>query len=172
MLKYTRLAVLGFFFALVFPALSHAGEPRQIGTYGDWSVYVFIEDGQKVCYMLSTPKNMEGEYKKRGDVYVMVTNRPSENAKNVFSYMAGYSYKPSSDATALVDSNKFTLFTKDETAWAPDSAGDEKIIGALRKGSKLVVKGVSARGTATTDTFGLKGSSQAHDVIMKECGMN
>jgi len=34
-----------------------------------------------------------------------------------------------------------------------------------------VVKGVSARGTNTVDTFGLSGSSAAYKAISSECGI-
>ena len=47
----------------------------------------------------------------------------------------------------------------------------QKRTDAIRKGSKVVVKGTSSRGTLTTDTFSLKGSGNAHDAITKECNM-
>jgi hypothetical protein len=153
-----------------FTSAAKASDPKLIGTYGDWSAYVFMEDGNKVCYMASQPKKAEGNYSRRGDVFALVTNRPAEGSKNVFSYITGYAYKPGSDAAVTIDNQKFTLFTQDDTAWAPDAATDNKIVEALRKGSKLVVKGTSSRGTETTDSFGLSGSGAAHDAIEKECG--
>lgn len=145
--------------------------PKKIGEFGDWSAYVFMEDGNKVCYMASQPKKDEGNYSRRGEIFALITHRPAEGSKNVFSYIAGYPYKGGSDATVTIDSNSFALFTQDDTAWAPDAATDNKIADALRKGSKMVVKGTSSRGTTTSDTFGLKGSGGAHDAINKECGM-
>ena len=146
-----------------------AGEPTKIGDYGDWSAYSFLENGKKVCYMVSSPKTDEGKYTRRGDIYTLITHRPSENTRNVFSYIAGYPYKQDSDVTVKVDSKEFQLFTYEETAWAPDSSTDNALTGALRKGSKMVVKGKSKRGTLTTDTYSLKGSGAAHDAISKAC---
>jgi hypothetical protein len=40
---------------------------------------------------------------------------------------------------------------------------------ALRKGADAVVKGVSAKGTETIDTFPLKGLAQALDKLAQEC---
>ena len=40
---------------------------------------------------------------------------------------------------------------------------------ALRKGADATVKGVSAKGTETTDTFPLKGLAQALDKLAQEC---
>ena len=43
------------------------------------------------------------------------------------------------------------------------------MVDAMRKGSDLVVKGESGRGTKTTDTFSLKGIGQALDRVAQEC---
>lgn len=149
------------------PAL--AADSEMIATHGKWSVFRVKEGGAKVCYMASEPAKDEGDYTRRGPIHALVTNRPAEGTKNVFSYIAGYPYKPGSDATVKIGKDSFTLFTQDDTAWAPDAATDEKLIEAIRKGSTMVVRGVSSRGTATTDTFDLTGSGAAHDAMTKEC---
>lgn len=156
---------------LLIPADAQADEPRLIGTHGDWSAYVFMEDGNKVCYMASQPQKAEGNYTRRGEIFALVTHRPAEGTKNVFSYITGYSYKTGSDASVNIGSSKFTLFTQDDTAWAPDATTDNKIASSIRKGSKMVIKGTSSRGTLTTDTFSLKGSGAAHEAISRECGI-
>jgi len=169
---YAILSFLAFtlFFAGVAPS-AQASEPRLIGTYGSWSAYVFTEDGKKVCYMASQPTSAEGNYTRRGDIFALVTHRPAEGTKDVFSYITGYTYKPGSDATVKIDGNTFTLFTQDETAWTPDAETDKKLAQAIRAGNSLIVKGTSSRGTLTTDTFSLKGSGAAHDAISQECGI-
>ncbi len=70
-----------------------------------------------------------------------------------------------------IGGQRFKLFTQNETAWAPDSATDNRLVAAIRGGSQMVVNGTSAQGTATTDTFGLKGSTAAYTAISKECGI-
>lgn len=149
------------------PAMA-AGQ-KLLATHGSWSIYAVDEGGAKVCYMASEPKQDKGDYTRRGRIIALITNRPAEGTRNVFSYIAGYPYKPGSDATLKIGEKTFTLFTQDDTAWAPDAAIDDKITEALRGGTTMVVKGVSSRGTATTDTFDLKGSSAAHDAMTKEC---
>ena len=148
---------------------AQASQPKLLSVDGDWSAYSFTEDGNKVCYMASKPTKAEGDYTSRGEIFALITHRPAEGTKNVFSYMTGYDYKPGSDVTVQVNGQSFVLFTQDETAWAPDADTDARLADAIRKGSKLVVKGVSARGTNTTDTFSLRGSGAAHDRISKEC---
>jgi invasion protein IalB len=43
------------------------------------------------------------------------------------------------------------------------------MVDAMRKASDAVVKGVSAKGTETTDTFSLKGLAQALDKLAQDC---
>lgn len=157
--------------SLMASNLVQAADPEVIGEFDDWISYVYTEDGSKVCYMVSKPKKEEGNYTKRGAVYALVTHRPAEKSKNVFSFVAGYSYKPNSEVTVNIGNQRFKLFTQNETAWAPDSAIDTKLVAAIRGGSQMVVSGISSQGTATTDTFGLKGSTAAYTAISKECGI-
>lgn len=155
---------------MVIAGSAHASEPRLVGTFGDWSAYVFTENGNKVCYMASQPKSDVGNYTKRGDIFALITHRPAEKTKDVFSYIAGYPYKSESEVTILVNGRTFKLFTQDETAWTPDAESDTALGLAIRKGSKMVVKGTSKRGTLTTDTYSLKGSGDAYKKISQECG--
>lgn len=150
-------------------APAYASEPRPIATHGEWSAYVFEESGGKVCYMAARPKSDEGDYQKRGDIFAHITHRPASGVKDVFSYLAGYTYKKDSRVTLKIDGKSFGLFTDGETAWADDSATDSAISRAIRGGSRMVVAGTSSRGTPTTDTFSLKGSSKAYDLISREC---
>jgi invasion protein IalB len=161
------LAVGGALFA--GQSLAQNGEPRLLAKYGDWSAYMFIENGSKVCYMISQPKTAQGNYSKRGKIYALVTHRPAEGSRDVFSYITGYNYKAGADANLDVDGTAYTLFTQDETAWAPDAESDRAVAKAIRDGSRMVVKGTSSRGTETTDTFSLKGSSKAYQRISDEC---
>jgi len=149
----------------------YASEPKLIGQHGDWAAYMFMENNDKVCYMVSQPKKSEGNYTKRDDVFALITHRPAEKSKNVFSFIAGYSYQPGSETTITVNNQNFRLFTQEDSAWAPDDATDNKSSEAIRKGNSLIVKGVSARCTETVDTFGLSGSSAAHKAISAECNV-
>lgn len=167
LLKFTLVITAATF--LTKPAL--AEDPQPIGQFGEWQAFSYTEDGQRVCYMAAKPKpeNMKGKYSQRGDVFALITHRPGEGTKNVFSYITGYTYKPGSDTTVNIDGNSFLLFTQDDTAWAPDADTDNKLADHIRKGSKMVVTGTSSRGTLTTDTYSLRGSSAAHDAITKAC---
>lgn len=173
--KYLKFGMkLGGFVAcaaVMFSAPVQAAEPVLLGEYGNWSAYTLQEGGQKACYMVSAPVNAQGNYSSRGEVYALITHRPAQNTRDVFSYITGYSYKSGSNAKAKVDSKSFDLFTQDDTAWTPDAAADAALVQSIRKGSKLVVQGTSSRGTLTTDTYSLKGSGDAYSAISKACGV-
>lgn len=170
-MRLTFVKQFTFLTALMMSGAVYAADPKVIGEFDDWTAYVYMEGKNKVCYMVSKPKKEEGNYTKRGDVFALVTHRPAENSKNVFSFVAGYPFKKGSEVTAMIGSQSFKLFTQNDAAWAPDEATDNKITNAIRSGNTLVVKGISERDTATTDTFGLKGSSAAYGAISKECGI-
>ncbi len=156
------------FAGLSLSSAAFAAEPRLLQSYGKWDAYSYQEGNNKVCYMAAIPEKTEGA-KVRGDVHVLITHRPSDGTRNVFSYIAGYPYKPATDATLDIDGKKFILFTKDEMAWALNSETDVEITQAIRSGTKMIVTGTSTKGTKTKDTYSLAGSSGAYERISKEC---
>ncbi len=166
------LILLSFLcFSFVATGTAKASDPTLMGTFGDWAAYSFMENGNKVCYMASQPKTAVGNYTSRGDVFALITHRPAEKTKDVFSYITGYPYKAGSEVSISVNGRTFKLFTQDDTAWAADAGADAALSNAIRGGSKMEVKGTSKRGTLTTDTYGLSGSSKAYQTISEECGM-
>lgn len=173
-MKYRQISKLLAGAVIVLGSMAgtvQASEPKLLGEHGDWKAYMFMENNGKVCYMVSQPKKDEGNYNKRGDIFALVTHRPAENSRNVFSYIAGYTYQSNSEVTVKVNNQTFKLFTQDDSAWATDQDTDNRLADAIRRGNTLVVEGTSSRGTLTKDTFGLSGSSAAHKAISDECGI-
>mgnify|MGYP006288416231 FL=1 len=121
--------------------------------------------------MASQPTKDEGNYTRRGDIFALITHGPGQ-AKDVFSYVAGYPYQPNSDVTIKVDSETFKLFTQGEMAWTPDDETDRRLSVAVQRGARMVVQGRSSRGTLTTDTFSLRGSGAAYKAISRACGVS
>ncbi|MBL4693096.1 MAG: hypothetical protein JKY92_07180 [Magnetovibrio sp.] len=145
-------------------------QARMLGTHGDWLVYNDDENGNLTCVMSTEPKKSAGKYKKRGPIYAVISHRPAEKLFYEFSFQAGYTFKKDSNVSVVIDkTNKFSLFTRGGHAWATDSEGDKNLAKAMRRGNKMVVRGVSSRGTKTTDTFSLKGFTAAIKFINKAC---
>ncbi len=107
-----------------------AAERKSLGSYRDWEAYRVTESGKKVCYVASLPRKMEGKYKKRGDVVAFVTHRPAHKERDVVSFVAGYAFKKGSSVEVAIDGRKFSLFTKDDTAWARSEAAERAIVAA------------------------------------------
>jgi invasion protein IalB len=61
------------------------------------------------------------------------------------------------------------MYTQGDGIWIKNAAEEERLVEAMRKASDVTVKGVSAKGTATTDTFALKGLAQALDRLAQDC---
>lgn len=170
-----RLASLAALVAVALPLAAgpaEAADPRILGSFGDWTAYAYKEPAGKVCYMASQPRKAEGDYTQRGDIFALLTHRPAEKSLNVVSIVAGYPFKDGSEVDLKIDRNNWSLFTQGDRAWARDSKTDAAIADALRKGSSMVVKGTSSRGTKTTDSYSLKGSNAAYEAIAKECGVS
>ncbi|MGE0723584.1 MAG: invasion associated locus B family protein [Alphaproteobacteria bacterium] len=142
---------------------------EKLGTFQDWSAYAYSERGAKVCFVQSTPKDSLPKGAKRSAINALVTHRPAERAIDVVSLLMGYPLKPGTEVEVDIDGRDFKLFVDKETAWARDSTTDRALAEAMVKGAKMVVKGVSTRGTKTTDSYSLTGFGAAHAAITKGC---
>ena len=142
-----------------------------IGTYGDWTAYIYQDETSKICYIAAEPEKSEGKYKKRDDVFLMVAHRPTEKKFDEVSAIAGYTYKRGSKPSLTVDKKRgIMMVSRDNTAWGHDKATDVRLVQQMKEGSKIVLVGTSTRGTKTTDTFSLKGFTKAYDEITQACG--
>lgn len=143
------------------------------GENGDWKAYTFKKSGVTVCYMASAPKKSAGEYAKRDAAYALVTNDPTTNSRGEVSFVAGYPFKKDSTVSVTIGGKTFELFTKTDKApdgaWTQGPEDDRDMVAAMINGNDMVVKGVSARGTETVDTYSLSGFTATKKVIDKTC---
>ncbi len=146
-----------------------AQDAELLNRYGDWDVYTRGDGASRFCFMVSKPKEASLR-SRRGEIFFLVWHRPAQKEFDVVQVDIGYPFKQGSEAEVAIGGNTWQLFTRDESAWTYKSADDAVIVAALRKGSRMSVKGVSGRGNPTTDTYSLKGTSAAHRAINKACG--
>ncbi|MGX1167439.1 invasion protein IalB [Bradyrhizobium sp. USDA 372] len=155
------------------PAAAVAGgaEPTLIGQFGTWGAYSATPNGKKVCFALAKPSSSKTNppNRPRDPAYAFVSTRPAEKVNNEVSVMIGYALKPGSESTVEVGGASFAMYTQGDGLWIKNAAEEERMVEAMRKSADLVVKGVSAKGTETTDTFSLKGLAQALDKIAQDC---
>jgi hypothetical protein len=146
-------------------------QPKLLGQYADWGAYTASPGGKKVCFAIAKPSASETvpPGRPRNPAYMFISTRPAEKVTNEISIIIGYPFKPSSDATASVGSTTFPLYTQQDGAWIKNAADEAHMIDAMRGGQTAVVKGASMKGTQSSDTFNLKGLSQALDRVAQEC---
>lgn len=153
---------------------SKNNEPKKLGDFGKWQSFVSQENGKKVCYMISFPTSQEGNYKKRSKPYVMITHRPEDQSLDVISIHAGYKFSKDKKPHILFKVGKqekdYEMFVDEESAWAESDDIDQEITNLITKsGTSFIIKGESFKGTATTDTYSLKGSLAAYHAINQAC---
>ncbi|MGY4628598.1 invasion associated locus B family protein [Bradyrhizobium sp. USDA 4486] len=152
-------------------AVAGGAEPTLIGQFGTWGAYSATPNGKKVCFALAKPSSSKTNppNRPRDPAYAFVSTRPAEKVNNEVSVMIGYALKPGSESTVEVGGASFAMYTQGDGLWIKNAAEEERMVEAMRKSADLVVKGVSAKGTETTDTFSLKGLAQALDKIAQDC---
>jgi hypothetical protein len=155
------------------PAAAVAGgaEPVLIGQFGTWGAYTATPNGKKVCFALAKPTSSKTNppNRPRDPAYAFVSTRPSEKVFNEVSVMIGYALKPGSESTLEVGGASYAMYTQGDGLWIKNAAEEERMVEAMRRAADAVVRGMSAKGTETTDTFSLKGLSQALDRIAQDC---
>jgi Invasion associated locus B (IalB) protein len=154
------------------PAAATGGaKPTLLGQFGDWGAYSATPGGKKVCFAIAKPSTSETDPpgKSRNPPYIFVSTRPAEKVSNEVSISIGYQFKPSSEATLEIGSNSFALYTQQDGAWIKNASEESQLVGAMRTASNAVVKGLSAKGTKTTDTFSLRGFAQAIERTGQDC---
>ena len=146
-------------------------QPKLLGQYGEWGAYTASAAGKKVCFAIAKPASSVTNplNRPRNPVYTFISTRPADKVTNEVSIIIGYPFKPGTEASADIGSTSFALYTQQDGAWIKNAADEANMVRAMRGGDTMVVKGASAKGTQTTDTFTLKGASQALDRIAQEC---
>ena len=152
-------------------AITGGAEPTLIGQYGTWGAYTATPNGKKVCFALAKPSSSKTNppNRPRDPAYAFVSTRPAEKVTNEVSIMIGYALKPGSESTLEVGGGTYAMYTQGDGLWIKNAAEEERMVEAMRKSADAVVKGVSAKGTETTDTFSLKGLAQALDRLAQDC---
>jgi invasion protein IalB len=156
------------------PVANPTAQATLLGQYGDWGAYTASPGGKKVCFALAKPTSSVDVPANRrtaaNAVYMFISSRPDEKVKDEVSVLVtGYVFKPNSEATSAIGTASFPMYTQNDGAWVKNAAEETRMVETMRKGADVVVKATTSRGTQTTDTFSLKGISQALDRVAQEC---
>jgi invasion protein IalB len=137
---------------------ANAGELQAV--FDSWHVLTSTQNNNKLCYIASIPKDKEGNYKKRGEAFLLVILFQDRNPE--VSISSGYPYKTGSSVKINIDAEKYSLKElQGERAWAQTEDEDKKLILSMKKNNFLTAKGTSDIGTYSIDSYSLKGFSKA-----------
>ena len=152
-------------------AAAPAPQPTLLGQFGDWGAYTASPGGKKVCFALAKPANSKTTppNRPRDPAYMFISSRPAEKVRDEVSIIFGYGFRPNADASIEISGAAYAMYTQADGAWVKNAAEETRLVDAMRKSPDLTVKGTSAKGTASTDTYSLKGLPQALDRVGQEC---
>ncbi|MEO0342456.1 MAG: invasion associated locus B family protein [Pseudomonadota bacterium] len=162
--------------AVAFPAASQTATRKDSKT--DWSIFVEEPPAvqQKTCWLASAPSKVENTRNgapaevNRGEIVLFVMYQPGEGITGEVSFASGYPFPENATVDLQIGSARYSLWTKEETAYSLDPEVDTQIHESMKRGAEAVVTGRSARGTDTKDTFLLNGFTAAIEEIEQLCG--
>ena len=143
-----------------------AQTPTKIKEFKAWGAYSYKLDGNRICYVLSVPKDKKPADRDHGDIFFLVSQKPGQNVAYEPQVEVGYPFKDGSKVTVDIDGKTFVMFTKGRNAWVENAAQEPELVQAMRAGRSMSVSGESRRGTGTSYTFSLSGVTAA----LKEIG--
>jgi len=167
------VAVLAGFSALAAPI--SAQEIKQLGTFKSWTAWTGTDANGAMCYISAvpaswTPQEVKGAPVKRSPIHFLIINRKGLGTKNEVQTLVGYPFHPSNaNVVASIDGKNYPMVTEGEAAWLAVEADEAGFVEALKKGTKLVVKGTSQKGNLMTDNYDLSGVTAALGEIGKAC---
>jgi len=165
-IKKTSLIVILLF---TFGIANAEENLKSLGKFKDWESFVLLNEGVKVCFAQSIPIVRAPKKIKRDPSRLFVSFRPAENIKNEISVTNGYEFKPKAPVAAKSGKRSYSLFSKGRFAWTQDKEEDQKLISTMRKASRLMIIGNSAKGAQTTDHYSMMGFTKAYNAAKKSC---
>jgi hypothetical protein len=154
---------------ILTPAAAQQNVGQKLVVERDWGAYVAQQQGAKVCFALSTPKDMQPGNLNRGEALFYVIVRPNEGVREEIAITPGYTYRDGSQATITIGENTFTLFTQENKAFVENAATEAQLVAAMKAGSVMVVRGTSSRGNETIDQYSLFGVTAAIAAATRAC---
>lgn len=154
---------------VLISSAAQAQSVRLLGDFRDWSAYTTAEGANKLCFVLSKPKDVRPTPDGYSDAYLYLTHRPGESVRNEFNFVAGYGFAPETAAVVSIGGRSYNLFVEADAAWLDDPSQSDNIAGSMRAGSSMTVEGTTAQGVQVTQTFSLSGITAASRAMDREC---
>ena len=144
-------------------------EVKKMGSHKDWDTYVINSETTKVCFAQSKPVLQAPKSNPR-DARLFVSFRPGEKIANEISATAGYEFNNKNSITAKSGKSKFKFdIAQERFAWIADSKIENKMIKAMKKGSRIMITGYNQKGSQTIDHYSLLGFTKAYNATKANC---
>lgn len=163
------LAAFGFVAALLVAPAALAQEASSLGTFKFWTAWKSSDANGVICYASSQPQDAQPTNVNRDPIHFLIIHRKGLGTRNEVQTLVGYPLQVGSSPSVVVDGRSYAMVVEKSAAWLA-SAGDENgFVDQMKRGTEMVVRGVSQRGTNTTDTYSLSGVTAAMNEIDKAC---
>lgn len=163
------LCVSGLIAAQFLAGAALAQEATSLGTFKFWTAWKSTDANGTICYVSSQPQDSQPTNVNRDPIHFLIIHRKGLGTHNEVQTLVGYPLKGGSTPSVMVDGKSYSMVIEGSAAWLA-SAGDEaSFVDGMKRGSQMVVKGTSQRGTNTTDTYSLSGVTAAMSEIDKTC---
>ncbi len=146
------------------PVRPAGNAPRSIGKFEDWQAATHQEGGQTVCYAFTRAAASTPALPGRGDVVLTVTQRPG--GRDAVAISAGFAYPQGAEVQVTVEPGALAFYTANRSAFARDGRAT---VAAFGRGRQAVARSPGPRGAAVTDTFNLRGFTQAYQAVNRAC---
>lgn len=153
---------------LFFGAIVEVFASTPVSIHKDWTLFRATIDNKEICYIASLPVKKEGNYKKRGEPYVIVTRAKGALYDEV-SLSSGFIFDHDKDVEVSILKRKFPMFADQEKAWTYDRNDDIEMVKQMKTGAKMYVLGYSKFGSMANDTYSLIGFNDAYDAMLTLC---
>jgi Invasion associated locus B (IalB) protein len=137
---------------------------KAIGTFGGWTAATYEPSGHAVCYAFTRALTSMPPLPGRGQVVLMVTQRPDQ--RDSVAIEAGFDYAPKAVVTVQVDQTGLDFYTAQHNAFARDG---KTSVTAFQRGDRAIARSPGPHGHQVTDTFSLNGFSAAYAAVDKAC---
>ncbi|OJF97675.1 invasion associated locus B family protein [Pararhizobium antarcticum] len=145
----------------LFCTAGASAQPTMIKQFDAWGVYAYNTGGSSSCYLLTIPTDQKPSGVDHGRNYFLLAPTSTKGAKYEPQAMLGYSLKSGPSVSVRIGDAKFSMLTKEKSAWLRNPSRAPEMIAAMRAGSEMIVKGTSWRGTETHYKFSLDGVTAA-----------
>lgn len=163
------LAACGLLVGLLGASGAMAAETN-LGTFKFWTAWKSSDANGVVCYVSSQPQDAQPTNVNRDPIHFIVIHRKGLGTRNEVQTLVGYPLKSGSTPSVVVDGRSYSMVIAGSAAWLASEGDEGGFVDGMKRGTEMVVRGTSQRGTNTTDTYSLSGVTAAMKEIDKACG--